>query len=334
MFGLECDEAQLLISKQRVLVTGASGFVGRALCTEAVSRGIALRGTTRVLGNLPNCVENIALSVIDGHTYWQDVLTGCEVVVHLVARVHVMADTTADPIAEFRRVNVQGTLNLARQSALMGVGRFVFISSIKVNGEATQLGRPFTADDAPAPLDAYGASKMEAEHGLREIAMQTGMEVVIIRPPLVYGPGVKANFAAMMRWLRYGVPLPLGAISNQRSLVSLDNLIDLILTCITHPAAANQTFLVSDGEDVSTTELLRRMGQALGRPARLIPVPERWLQLAAAMVGKPDVAQRLCESLQVDIEKTRNLLAWAPLMSLDQGLKRTVGHGSPLQAQA
>jgi UDP-glucose 4-epimerase len=232
----------------------------------------------------------------------------------------------ADPLEEFRRVNVQGTLNLARQAAAAGVRRFVFVSSIKVNGEATQLGQPFTADDAPAPLDAYGVSKMEAERGLREIARQTGMEVVIIRPPLVYGPGVKANFAAMMRWLKRGVPLPLGAIHNQRSLVSLDNLVDLLVTCITHPAAANQTFLVSDGADVSTTELLRRMGQALGRPARLMPVPVSWLKLAAAMVGKQDVAQRLCGSLQVDIEKTRRLLGWTPPLSLDQGLKRAAGN--------
>jgi UDP-glucose 4-epimerase len=245
---------------------------------------------------------------------------------HCAARVHVMAESVADPLAEFRRVNVQGTLNLARQAAAAGVRRFVFVSSIKVNGEATQLGRPFMADDAPAPLDAYGVSKMEAEQGLLETARQTGMEVVIIRPPLVYGPGVKANFAAMMRWLRCGVPLPLGAIHNQRSLVALDNLVDLIVTCLTHPAAANQTFLVSDGEDVSTTELLRRMGQALGRPARLIPVPVSWLKLAATLVGKPDVAQRLCGSLQVDIEKTRRLLVWTPPISLDEGLRRAAGN--------
>jgi UDP-glucose 4-epimerase len=198
----------------------------------------------------------------------------------------------------------------------------MFVSSIKVNGEATQPGCPFTADDAPAPLDAYGVSKMEAEQGLREIARQTGMEVVIIRPPLVYGPGVKANFAAMIRWLQRGVPLPLGAIHNQRSLVALDNLVDLMVTCLTHPAATNQTFLVSDGEDVSTTELLRRMGQALGRPARLVPVPASILKLAAALVGKRDVAQRLCGSLQVDIEKTRKLLGWTPPLTLDQGLRK------------
>jgi len=233
-----------------------------------------------------------------------------------------MSDTAADPLDEFRRVNVQGTLNLARQAAAAGVKRFAFVSSIKVNGESTQLGAPFKADDVPAPNDAYGLSKMEAEHGLREIALQTGIDVVIIRPPLVYGPGVKANFAAMMRWLQRGAPLPLGAIHNQRSLVALDNLVDLIVTCLSHPAAANQTFLVADGEDVSTTGLLRRMGQALGRPARLVPVPASWLKLAAAMVGKPDVAQRLCGSLQVDIEKTRRLLGWTPPISLDEGLKK------------
>ena len=306
----------------RILVTGANGFIGRALCSEALARGAAVRGVTRALCDLPIGVENFAVGGIDGNTDWQDVLTGCEVVVHLAARVHVMQEATADPLTEFRRVNVQGTLNLARQAAAAGVRRFVFVSSIKVNGDATQLGRPFTADDAPAPLDAYGVSKMEAEQGLCEIARKTGMEVVIIRPPLVYGPGVKANFASMMRWLRRGVPLPLGAIHNQRSLVALDNLVDLLVTCLMHHAAANQTFLVSDGDDVSTTQLLRRMGQAMGRPARLVPVPVCWLKLAAAMVGQRDVAQRLCGSLQVDIEKTRRLLGWTPPVSLDEGLKK------------
>jgi nucleoside-diphosphate-sugar epimerase len=213
-------------------------------------------------------------------------------------------------------------LTLARQAAAAGVRRFVFVSSIKVNGEATQPGHPFTAGDAPAPLDPYGISKMEAEQGLRQIAAETGIEVVIIRPPLVYGPGVKANFAAMMRWLRRGVPLPLGAIDNQRSLVALDNLADLIITCITHPAAANQTFLVSDGQDVSTSELLRRMGRAMGRPARLLPVPAGLLELGAALVGRRDMAQRLCGCLQVDIEKTRQLLGWSPPLTLDQGLTK------------
>ena len=308
----------------KVIVTGANGFVGAALVQRFLADELAAEivATVRSSGcNFPKGVERIVVGGIDEANDWRDALTGCEVVVHLAARVHVMADTATNPLAEFRRVNVQGTLNLARQAAAAGVRRFVFVSSIKVNGEATQLGHSFTAADAPAPQDAYGVSKMEAEQGLREIALQTGMEVVIIRPPLVYGPGVKANFAAMMRWLRRGVPLPLGAIHNQRSLVALGNLVDLIVTCLTHPAAANQTFLVSDGEDVSTTELLRRMGQAMGHPARLLPVPTSWLKLAA-LVGKKDVAQRLCGSLQVDIEKTRRLLGWTPPLSLDEGLNK------------
>ena len=308
-----------------ILVTGATGFVGgtvvRRLLADDQSQSIVV-----VVRRDDQCWPQRVFPRVTGDlepsNNWSVALADVSAVVHCAARVHVMADTAADPLEEFRRVNVQGTLNLARQAAVAGVRRFVFISSIKVNGESTQPGHPFTADDAPAPLDAYGISKREAEQGLRELSAQTGMEVVIIRPPLVYGPGVKANFAAMMRWLQRGVPLPLGGIHNQRSLVALDNLVDLIVTCITHPAAANQTFLVSDGEDVSTTELLRRMGQAMNRPARLIPVPASWLKLAAAMVGKQDVAQRLCGSLQVDIQKTRQLLGWNPPLTLDQGLKK------------
>ncbi len=308
----------------KVLVTGANGFVGQAVLLRLNGMsGVTAMGSVRRAGKVADAgAPLVTVGELSAQTDWSGALAGVQAVVHTAARVHVMQEAAADPLAEFRRVNVQGTLNLARQAAAAGVRRFVFISSIKVNGEATQLGCPFTADDTPAPLDAYGVSKMEAEQRLREIAVQTGMEVVIIRPPLVYGPGVKANFAAMVRWLKRGVPLPLGAIHNQRSLVALDNLVDLIVTCLTHPAAANQTFLVSDGEDVSTTELLRRMGQALGRPARLMPVPGGWLKLAATMVGKQDVAQRLCGSLQVDIEKTRRLLGWAPPISLDEGLRQ------------
>jgi nucleoside-diphosphate-sugar epimerase len=308
-----------------ILVTGATGFVGKAvvqrLLAEDESRCVVV-AVRRDDQQWPERVLPRVTGDLEPDTDWSVALGGISLVVHSAARVHVMQEAGADPLEEFRQVNVQGTLNLARQAAAASVRRFVFVSSIKVNGEATQLGRPFTADDAPAPLDAYGVSKMEAEQGLREIARQTGMEVVIIRPPLAYGPGVKANFAAMMRWLKRGVPLPLGTIHNQRSLVALDNLVDLIVTCITHPAAANQTFLVSDGEDVSTTELLRCMGQALGCPARLISVPVSWLKLASAMVGKRDVAQRLCGSLQVDISKTRRLLGWTPPLSLDEGLKK------------
>ena len=308
-----------------ILLTGATGFLGNAtmqrLLADDAAQGLAV-ALRRSESLWPDRVAQHVTGDLTASTHWTAALQGVSAVLHCAARVHVMAEAAANPLDEFRRVNVQGTLNLARQAAASGVRRFVFVSSIKVNGEATPTGSSFTADDLPAPLDAYGISKMEAEQGLREIASQTGMQVVIVRPPLVYGPGVKANFAAMMRWLQRGVPLPLGAIHNQRSLVALDNLVDLLVTCLTHPAAANQTFLVSDGEDVSTTELLRRMGQAMGKPARLLPVPASWLQLAATLVGKRAVAQRLCGSLQVDIEKTRQLLGWSPPLTLDQGLKK------------
>jgi len=316
----------------KVLVTGANGFVGQAvlLRLNGVSGVTALGSVRRAAMVADAGAPRVSVGELSAQTDWSGALAGVQVVVHTAARVHVMQEAAPDPLAEFRRVNVQGTLSLACQAAAAGVRRFVFVSSIKVNGEATPLGHPFTADDEPAPLDAYGVSKMEAEQGLRVISRQTGMEVVIIRPPLVYGPGVKANFAAMMRWLKRGVPLPLGAIHNQRSLVALDNLVDLLVTCITHPAAANQTFLVSDGEDVSTTELLRRMGQAMGKPARLLPVPATCLKVAAGLVGKGDVAQRLCGSLQVDISKTRKLLGWVLPVSLNEGLRRAAtGHGLP-----
>jgi nucleoside-diphosphate-sugar epimerase len=321
VFIVECDEAQSSMSQLQMLVTGASGFVGRAFSAEVNSRGMAVQGATRTPSDLPNGIKNVLVGSIDGNTDWYDGLTGCKVVVHLAARAHVMQEAANDPLVEFRRVNVQATLNLARQAAAAGVRRFVYISSIGVNGAETfQL--PFTAQDVAAPHSPYAVSKYEAELGLQELAAETGMEVVIIRSPLVYGPGAPGNFGSLMRWLKRGVPLPLGAIHNQRSLVSLDNLVDLIVTCLTHPEAANQTFLVSDGEDVSTTELLRRLGQAMGHPARLIPVPTSFLKLAAAMVGKQDVVQRLCGSLQVDIEKTRRLLGWTPPLTLDQGLKK------------
>lgn len=251
-------------------------------------------------------------------------MQGVDALVHCAARVHVMQDDAADPLDAYRLVNVEGTLNLARQAATAGVQRFVFVSSIKVNGEASLSGQPFTTDDVPTPLDPYGVSKLEAEQGLRELEAQTGMDVVIVRPTLVYGPGVKANFASMMLWVERGVPLPMGAIHNARSMVALDNLVDLLVTCLKHPAAAGQTFLVSDGEDVSTTELLRRTAQAMGKKALLLPVPAFLLELGAAMLGKRAVAQRLCGSLQVDIEKTRRLLGWKPPLTLNQGLKKAV----------
>lgn len=234
-----------------------------------------------------------------------------------------MNDRSPEPMNEYRRKNVDATLNLARQAVAAGVRRFVFLSSIKVNGESTPLDRPFTADDPPKPNDAYAVSKREAEDGLRQIAKETGLEAVIVRPVLVYGPGVRANFLSMMRWLDRGIPLPLGGIRNARSIVALDNLVGLVQTCLDHPAAIGQTFLVSDGEDLSTPDLLRRTAAAMGRSARLVSVPESVLRLAAKVVGKPDFGERLCGSLRVDIEKTRRLLGWKPRVTVDQALRQT-----------
>jgi nucleoside-diphosphate-sugar epimerase len=269
----------------------------------------------------------IVTGELNPSTDWSIAIKGVTVVVHSAARVHVMHDTEADPLTAFRAVNLDGTLNLARQAAAAGVKRFVFISSVKVNGEGTPPGRAFTEANAPNPQDAYGQSKHEAEIGLRHLSAATGMEVVIIRPPLVYGPGVKANFAALMRAVQRGWLLPLSAVHNQRSLVALDNLVDFIVTCITHPQAANQTFLVSDGQDLSTTELVRGMAQAAGVPARLLPVPVWALQAGASLLGKGDAVQRLCGNLQIDISKAQNLLGWVPPVSVEEGLRRAMGKG-------
>ena len=308
--------------KVGIAVTGASGFVGRALVTQAgLHARFGVQAWVRQLPGRPlDGVSYVCSGDLSGE-HWKHEIWDSEVVVHTAARVHVIADGASNPLAAFCRVNVQATLRLARQAAQAGVRRFVFISSIKVNGESTATGHPFLASTPPAPRDPYGVSKMEAEQGLREIAAQSGMEVVIIRPPLVYGPEVKANFLTMMRWVSRGIPLPLGTIDNRRSLVALDNLLDLILTCVDHPAAANQTFVASDGEDLSTTQLLRRMGTALGKPERLMPLPPALLWAGAALVGKPGLAQRLCGNLQVDISKTRELLGWTPPISVDEGLR-------------
>jgi nucleoside-diphosphate-sugar epimerase len=262
---------------------------------------------------------------IDGNTDWINALTGISCVVHLAARVHIMRDSADDPLTEFRRVNTEGTLNLARQATTAGVRRFIYLSSIKVNGETTVPNRPFTPNNLAAPQDPYGISKHEAEVGLREIARTTGMQVIIIRPTLVYGKGAKGNFKSLMKLVARGFPLPLGSINNFRSFVGIDNLVDFIITCLEHPGAANETFMVSDGEDLSTPDLIRRMARAMNRPERLLPVPTFVLKAAAAMLGRRGMAQRLSGSLQVDISKSRQLLGWNPPFSVDEGLKRAVG---------
>lgn len=303
----------------KILLTGANGFVGTATAEALLRSGFEVLQVVRKSSNL----GQIAVGSMDSRTDWNQALVGCNVVVHCAARVHLMQESVSDPLAEFREVNVVGTLNLARQAARAGVKRFVFLSSIKVNGETTYPGVPFTNQAVPAPEDAYGISKAEAEAALRLLSHETGMDVVIIRPPLIYGPGVKGNFSSLMSWVARGLPLPLGlAITNRRSFVGLDNLVDLILTCVDHPNAANQTLLVSDGEDLSTADLLRRIGNAFNRPVRLIPVPVSILIIASRLLGKSSIAQRLLGSLQVDISKTCTLLNWKPPVSVDEGLRR------------
>jgi nucleoside-diphosphate-sugar epimerase len=310
-----------------ILVTGATGLVGGALLMR-LDADLARKGVVAAVrhkaASLPKEVLQVQVGDLLHTTYWGLALQGVDAIVHCAARVHVMQGDETGDTQTYHEVNVNGTVNLARQAAQAGVRRFVFVSSIKVNGEATQPSKPFTADDVPLPLDPYGVSKLEAEKGLRAIEAQTGMEVVIVRPPLVYGPGVKANFAFMMRWVARGIPLPLGSINNSRSMVALGNLVDLLVICLEHPSAAGQTFLVSDGEDVSTTQLLRRTAKAMGQNALLLPVPAFVLKWGAEMLGKRDIVQRLCGSLQVDITKTRNLLGWNPPLTLDQGLKQAV----------
>ena len=310
---------------ERVLVTGGQGFVGNALAVGAVSKGFKVRVSSRQKLTVQDTrLEYSQVGGLGLSTDWFAALQGVDVVVHCAGRAHVMTDKAPDPSAAFCSVNVDGSLHLARQAVARGVKRFVFVSSIGVNGMLTTLNGAFSEANKPNPHNAYALSKWDAEQGLMRLAEETGLEVVIIRPPLVYGRDAPGNFGGLMRAVQRGWPLPLGAVHNQRSLVALDNLVDFIVTCITHPQAANQTFLVSDGHDLSTTALVRGMARAAGVPARLLPVPVWCLKAMAALLGKGDMVDRLCGNLQVDISNARNLLGWVPPISVDEGLRRAM----------
>ena len=306
-------------SHSRVLVTGATGFVGRALCNQLSAIGHTVIPAVRHGSGLPN---EVVTSDIGSSTDWRMALAGCDAVVHLAARVHMIREAERDPLALYRRTNTEATLNLARQAAQARVKRFVFISTIKVNGEGRDA--PYRETDAPAPEDEYALSKWEAELGLHRIAQETGLEVVILRPPLVYGPGVKANFRRLIETVARGWPLPLGAVRNRRSLLYLGNFVDAIRLCLEHPGAAEQTFLLDDGEPVSTPQLIRALAAAMRRPARLLPVPPWLLEFAGALLGKRAAVTRLTGSLYVDSSMIRSRLGWAPPFLMEAGLAATV----------
>ena len=311
-----------------ILVTGATGFVGSRIINvlNSMDQFTPIAAVRDENNQLDSKVQSVTVDSLGPDNSWSSSIKNINIVIHVAARVHVMTDDVKDTLSEYRKVNVEGTLNLAKQAANAGVKRFIFISSIKVNGESTTLGIPFTEKNIPKPVDPYGISKYETEQGLKLLATTTGMEIVYIRPVLVYGPGVKANFHTMMKWLYRGVPLPFGSIHNKRSLIALDNLVDFIITCVEHPAAANEVFLISDGEDLSTTALLKKLTKALDQRSYLLPINQNILESSLNLIGKKHLVQRLCGSLQVDISKAKKLLNWTPSISVDEGLRITAEH--------
>ena len=308
----------------RLAVTGANGFIGKALMAELMSNNYAVNAVVRSTNSgALDSAQTFAVGSIGSDTNFADALVGVDGLIHCAARVHIVKTNDAAALAAYREVNVRGTRRLAEQAVASGVRRFIYLSSIKVNGEQTDRALHFTHRDKAMPTDPYGLSKWEAEQVLHEVAAKTGLEVVIIRLPLVYGIEVKGNFLSMLDWLTRGVPLPLGAVNNRRSLLGVDNLVDLIMTCTHHPSAVNQTFLVSDDQDISTTDLLRTLAAALNKPARLLPVPTTLLALSAQLMRKQPIAQRLLGSLRVDISHTKETLAWAPPVGIEEGLQKT-----------
>ena len=308
---------------RRVLVTGANGFIGRSFCAEAMLRSLQVRGATRSACELPAGVESAVVGAIDRETDWSAALNGVDAVIHLAARVHVMKDVVADPLTEFLKINLYGTSNLAQQAASAGIKRLVYVSSVKVNGEQTTVNRPFVESDEPDPHDPYAVSKWRAEQDLQRIARETGLELVIVRPPLVYGPGVKGNFVRLLGAIDRGIPLPVAGANNARSMVYVGNLVDALITCATHPAAVGQTYLVCDGDDVSTAMLVDMIAQSLGRSNRAFNFSHAILRAVATVLGRTEQVDRLFGSLRVNDEKLRRDLAWSPPYTLEQGLRAT-----------
>ncbi len=310
----------------KILVTGANGFLGKCLTKELSKNSNEIISVTRKISN-----DSFPIGEINENTNWTDVLIGCDVVIHLAARVHQMHDDSPNPLIEFRRVNTEGTLNLAQQAMSSGVKRFVFVSSIKVNGEESDL--PYSEASEANPSDAYAVSKWEAEQGLNQLSQDGDMEIVIVRPPLIYGPGVKANFASMIKWVQRGIPLPFGAVHNKRSMVAVENLVDFVMLCADRsksPKAANETFLISDGVDISTTQLLNNVRAAYGVKTPLLPVPESLINFGLNLIGKSHLSSRLLGSLTVDISKARNLLGWEPKIDMLTQLRKMATYDSSI----
>ena len=312
------------IYKQRFLVTGANGFVGQAFCMEAIARGINISGATRRHCELLPNVKSFVVGDINGETDWSMALKECDVIIHLAARVHVMFDGADDPLAEFRKVNIEGTEHLARCAAASGVKRFVYVSSIGVNGFLTNENSKFCEERLANPHSPYALSKWEAEKVLKKVASETGLDVVIVRPPLVYGLGAPGNFAQMLHAVSSAIPLPLASIKNKRDLIYIGNLVDVLLLCAKHPMAVGQTYLVSDGESISTPNLLKWLAEAIGRKCRIFPMPITILKVLAKVFGKSAQLERLTGSLQIDSSKIRRELGWIPPYTLKQGLQNTV----------